>query len=107
MIDVQSLAGVKIALLIMDYSESEEGEGYVVDGHGKIRGGKLFLDRGTDTDFPIPEDTYDRIKPVTRVQAQVVGDAQFLLILTAGQKPDDGEEYISTGLCLPRREEEA
>ena len=38
MIDVENLAGAKIALLIIDYSESEEGEGYVVDGHGKIIG---------------------------------------------------------------------
>ena len=107
MVDVSRLVGVKIALLIMDYSESEEGEGYLVDGFGKVRDGKLFLDRGTDTDFPVPEDTYSRIKPVTLEQAELVGDAQFLLILTAGPKPDDGEEYIQTGLRLPRREEDA
>jgi len=107
MVDVQSLAGAKIALLIMDYSESEDGEGYVVNGHGKIRDGKLVLDRGTDTDFPVPEDTYHRIKPVTPQQAQIVGDAEFMLILTAGPKPNDGEEYTPTGLRLPRREEEA
>lgn len=107
MVDVQSLDGAKIALLIMDYSESKDGEGYVIDGHGKIRDGKLFLDRGTDTDFPVPEDTYHRIKPVTPEQAQIVGDAEFLLILTAGPKPDDGEEYTPTGLRLPRREEKS
>lgn len=107
MIDVQTLAGVKIALLIMDYSESEDGEGFLVDGLGKIRDGKLFLDRGTDTDFPVPEDSYARIAPVTPEQAEVVGDAKFLLILTAGPKPDDGAEYTPTGLRLPRREEEA
>ncbi len=78
---------MKIALLIMDYSESEDGEGYLVDGHGKLKDGKLFLDRGTDTDFPVPEDTYDRIKPVTQAQAQIVGDAQFLRSLRLAQCP--------------------
>lgn len=107
MIDVQSLAGVRIAILIMDQSESAEGEGYLVEGHAKIREGKLFLDRGTDIDFPVPEHTYGRIKPVTPEQAEVVGDAQFLLILTAGPKPDDGDKYIATGLRLPRREDGA
>jgi hypothetical protein len=107
MIDVQTLVGVRLAILIMDYSGGEDGDGYLVEGFGKITDGKLFLDRGTGTDFPIPDHTYGRIKPVTSEQTEVVGDAQFLLILNAGPKPDDGVEYIQTGLRLPGREDES
>lgn len=86
---IDHLSGKKFAVILVDYSEKEEGDWFVVGGRAKIREGRLFVDRGTDTDFPIPDDTYDRIKAVTADIASVVGDAEFFTTLTVGAMPEE------------------
>ena len=89
MIDIHSLPGKKFAVILVDYSEKKDGDWFVVGGHAKIKEGRLFVDRGTDIDFPIPEDTYDRIKAVTSDIASIVGDAEFVTTLTVGPLSDE------------------
>jgi hypothetical protein len=89
MIDIQQIAGKKFAVILVDYCEKKEGDWYVVAGVAKVKEGRLFVDRGTDTDFPIPDDTYDRIQEVSSKIASVVGDAEFVTTLTIGPLPDE------------------
>ena len=101
------LSGRKIAVVIVDYSEKEDGDWYVISGRAKIIGDQLFIDQGMEADFPIPGDTYDRIKEVNADSASIVGDAEFVTTLTVGRKPDGVAGYIPTGLRLPKSEEGA
>lgn len=84
MIDLEQYSGRKIAVILIDYSDDNAGEWYVVFGCAKIKEGRLFVDRETDTDFPIPEATYDRIRRVTPDISSIVGDAEFVVTLTVG-----------------------
>ena len=87
--DIQQFAGKKFAVILVDHSEKKAGDWYVVGGVAKIKNGRLFVDRGTDADFPIPDDTYDRIQAVSPKIAAVVGDAEFVTTLTIGPLPDE------------------
>jgi hypothetical protein len=107
MIDIQCLAGRRIAVILVDYSEKQSGDWYVVSGVAKVKDRRLFVDRGTDTDFPIPDDTHDRIKEVTPAIASVVGDAEFVITLSVGPKPDGDGRYLPTGVRLPVDEKTA
>lgn len=84
MVDLEQYSGRKFAVILIDYSDNKAGEWYVVLGRAKINGGRLFVDRGTDTDFPIPLAAYDRVRRVTPDIASVVSDAEFAVTLTVG-----------------------
>jgi hypothetical protein len=86
---IEHLSGKKFAVILVDYSEKKDGDWFIVGGRAKIREGRLFVDRGTDIDFPIPDDTYDRIKEVTADIISVVGDAEFFTTLTVGPMPEE------------------
>jgi hypothetical protein len=88
MIDVYSFSGKKLAVILIDYSERNDGDWFVVGGYAKVKDGRLYVDRGTDTDFPFPEDTYDRIKAVTSELTPIIGDAEFVTTLTIGPVSD-------------------
>jgi hypothetical protein len=85
MIDIHQLSGKRFAIILVDYSKSDDKpESYVVGGRAKIADGRLFVDRGTDHDFPVPEDTYERIKPVAPSVASILFDAEYQVTLTIG-----------------------
>jgi len=89
MINLNALSGKPFAVILVDYTDDPDGEWYVVQGVAIIKEGLLFVDRGVDIDFPIPEDTYDRIKAVGPDIASIVGDAEFFVTLTVGPIPDE------------------
>ncbi|HRE79694.1 MAG TPA: hypothetical protein PLN52_01540 [Opitutaceae bacterium] len=86
---IEHLPGKKFAIILVDYSEKKDGDWLVVSGRAKLKDGRLFVDRNTEIDFPIPEDTYDRIREVRPEIATVVGDAEFFTTLTIGAMPDE------------------
>ena len=89
MIDIHQLGGKKFAVILVDYSEDhDDSEGYVIGGRAKIADGRLFVERGSDRDFPVPEDTYERIKPVDPSVAPILFDAEYCVMLTIGPAPD-------------------
>jgi hypothetical protein len=85
--DLEQLAGKSFAIILIDYCENTDGDWSVIRGIGKIKDGRLFIDRSTDVDFPIPEDTYGRIKRPTPEIASVVGHAEYYIPLTVGPLP--------------------
>lgn len=62
MTDIAQFSGKEFAVILVDYCEKKEGDWILVRGVGKVKEGRLFVDRGTEADFPIPEDTYERIQ---------------------------------------------
>ena len=84
MTHLEELDGKPFAVILVDYTEGKEGAWHVFRGQAKLASGRLFVDRGTDTDFPIPDNTLDRIKQVTPQIASVVGDAEYFTMLTVG-----------------------
>jgi hypothetical protein len=89
MIELSLLAEKRFAIILVDYTEGRDDSWSVVFGRAKIVGRRLFVDRGTGTDFPIPDDTHDRIKAVSAEVASILGDAEYFTMLTIGPKPSD------------------
>jgi hypothetical protein len=88
-IDIHHLVGKKFAVILIDACEKPEGEWHVLGGRAKISNGQLFLDTGTGKDFPIPEESYGKIKVVTSDLASMLFDAEFSVALTVGPLPND------------------
>jgi len=88
-IDLSQLAEKRFAIILVDYSEGKDDSWSVVFGRAKVAGTRLSVDRGTGRNFPIPDDTHDRIKAVTPDVASILGDAEYFTMLTVGPLPGD------------------
>ena len=55
-------------------------------------------------EFPIPDDTLDRVKPVLPEVREILEEAEFCTMLRVGPLPEDADlsEFTDTGLRLPR-----
>lgn len=88
---------------------TEDGKWTVLTGVAKWRDGHLFVHRGMDfPEFPIPDGTLDRVKPVLPEVRDVLKDADFCTMLSVGPMPENAaaSEFTHTGLTLPRDEED-
>ena len=88
MIDIKDIEGKRFAILLTDYTNSEDGECYVIGGVAKIKDGILYVDRKTEIDFPIPPTTYSRIKIVGDDVREVLLDAEYFTMLSVGPAPE-------------------
>jgi hypothetical protein len=104
MIDLSHIHERKFAVILVEDDDTEDGKWTVVAGVAKWRDGHLFVHRGTDVpDFPIPDDTLHRVKPVHPEVRQILEGADFSITLSVGPLPagSDPSQYIHTGLRLP------
>jgi hypothetical protein len=88
MTDIAQFSGKEFAVILVDYCEKKEGDWILVRGVGKVKEGRLFVDRGTETDFPIPEDTYERIQIRVCLFCLALGDAAEREGVPMSQKPN-------------------
>ena len=104
MIDLTHIHDKKFAMILFQDDGTEDGQWTVVAGVAKWRDGHLFVHRGMDIpEFPVPDDTLDRVKPVLPEVREILEDAEFSIMLTVGPLPEgaDPRQYIHTGLRLP------
>ena len=94
----------KFAVILIEDDGSEDGSWTVLSGVAKWREGHLFVYRGLDVpEFPVPDHTLDRIKPVSPEVRDILEEAAFFITLSVGPLPDgaDPSEFTFTGLRLP------
>lgn len=104
MIDFTQVHDKKFAMILVEDDGTEHGVWTVVTGIAKWREGHLFVHRGTDVpEFPIPDDTLDRVKPVLPEVRDILEGADYSIMLLVGPKPEDADpsEFKPTGLRLP------
>jgi len=105
MTDLAYIHDKKCAVIFVEDDGTEDGAWTVLTGVAKWRDGHLFVHRGMDVpEFPIPDDTLDRVKPVQPEVRDVLEEADYCTMLSVGPMPEDANpsEFTHTGLRLPR-----
>lgn len=105
MLDFTLIHDKKFAVILVEDDGTEDGAWTVLTGVAKWRDGHLFVHRGMDVpEFPIPDDTLDRVKPVQPTVRDILGEADYYTMLWVGPVPKDADpsEFTHTGLRLPR-----
>ena len=105
MLDFTHIHDKKFAVIFVEDDGTEDGKWTVLTGVAKWRDGHLSVHRGMDVpEFPIPDDTLDRVKPVLPEVREVLEQADFCTMLSVGPLPPDTDpnEITHTGLRLPR-----
>jgi hypothetical protein len=105
--DLSNLNGKNFAILMIAETNGEEDWAYF-GGIAKWDGKQLIVDRGPENKpFPVPEHTFDRIKPVDEKLRQVFEHADYYVPLLIGPLPEDADlnEYIATGMFWPKGED--
>lgn len=103
MIDLAFIHNKRFSIIFVEDDGTEEGRWIVVTGIAKWREGHLFVQRSIDfPEFPIPDDTLDRVKPVAPSIREILDNADFCTMLTVGPLPPDinADELINTGWRL-------
>ncbi|MEM1054667.1 MAG: hypothetical protein AAGI52_04005 [Bacteroidota bacterium] len=92
----ENLDGASLVLLLVD---DDEGTA-MVKGTLRVEADGLHLEHRAGSRFPLPEDTLDRLRPVGEAR-MIVGEVDYLLVLSIGPLPDDATEIQPTGLRWP------
>ena len=104
MMNFAELTGKKLAIVIMGEDENGKKEGAVFTGLARWANGHMYLDRGRNQkSFQIPDETIERIKPVTPEIADIVLNADYYMKMSIAPLPSEAnpKEYIQTGLKWP------
>ena len=105
MTDLALIHHKKFAVIFVEDDGTEDGKWTVLTGIAKWRAGHLFVHRGMDVpEFPIPDDTLDRVKPVLPEVREMLDEADYCTMLFVGPLPEgtDPSTITHTGLRLPR-----
>lgn len=105
MIDFTQVHDKNFAVIFVEDDGTEDGKWTILVGVAKWRDGHLSVFRSMDVpEFPIPDDTLDRVKPVLPEAREVLEQADFCTMLFVGPLPDDADpaKITHTGLTLPR-----
>ncbi len=106
--DLAYLHDKKLAVILVEDDGTEAGDWVVLAGVAKWRGGQLFVHGGMDVpEFPIPEETFDRIKPVAPEARDILEEADYSVMLTVGPIPEgvDPATLLHTGFKWPDKKE--
>jgi hypothetical protein len=105
MIDFTQVHDKKFAVIFVEDDGTEDGKWTILPGIAKWRDGHLSVFRIMDVpEFPIPDDTLDRVKPVLPEAREVLEQADYCTMLFVGPLPEgaDHAQITHTGLTLPR-----
>ena len=105
MTDLATIHDKKFAVIFVEDDGTEHGKWTILTGVAKWRDEHLFVHRGLDVpEFPIPDDTLDRVKPVLPEVRGMFDEADYYTMLFVGPLPKDTDasEITHTGLRLPR-----
>jgi len=106
--DLAHVHGKKLAIILVDDDGTQAGEWVVITGTADWRDGHLFVHRGMDVqEFPIPDETLDRIKPVVPSVRGILEQADYSVMLRVGPIPEgvDPSSLIKTGFKWPGKRE--
>lgn len=101
MITEQHLIGKSLSLILV----SDDDGTIVVTGMIQHNGKQLVLqNESKEITIPLPDNTLQRIKVVEEEVRDILNDADFALVLSVGNLPDDAstDGMISTGLRWPK-----
>jgi hypothetical protein len=103
-IDPAEIDGCQLAAILVDASADTEAEPEVAVVLGRARwdGETLFLERDNGAGFAIPDHRIPELRRVTGSLREVVGVADYAVMLSVGPLPRDaGPQYRPTGLKWP------
>ena len=107
--ELKDLEGQRIAIVIIDVTDDEEGDIATATGVGFIKDGKLFIGFGENViPFVAAPKWMHLINPVTNEKVrQILDGADFCLSLTARKfrNGESAEDFSPLGLELPIEEE--
>jgi hypothetical protein len=92
------------AVLMIAHAPDGKNEWAFFEGTATRVGDQLIIDRGSgNLPFAVPEDTFDRIKPVDENLRRVFDRAEFFVPLQVGSLPQDADlrQYHATGMRWP------
>jgi hypothetical protein len=104
MLDFTHIHDKKFAVIFIEDDGTEDGKWTILVGVAKWRDGHLSIYRGLDApEFPIPDDTLDRVKPVLPEVRETLEQADYCTMLTVGPLAEDADpsEFTHTGLRIP------
>ena len=93
---------------MVDDNGTEDGEWIVLTGIANWKNGHLSVYRGEDTpEFPVPDNTLDRIKTVAPEVREILEEAEYSVTLSVGPIPDDLDPSTlnHTGFTWPKEDE--
>jgi hypothetical protein len=106
--DFSHIQNRKFAIIMVEDDGSKDGGWVVMTGIAKWQNGHLSLYRGEDIpEFPIPDDTLDRIKLVAPEVKEILEEAEYSIMLSVGPIPDniDPSTLNHTGFTWPKEDE--
>ena len=85
-------------LLVSD----DDGTAVITGTVLSVSDGLIFEHGGTPSQFALPDDALERIRPVDASLREIIGEADFMLSLTVGQLDEaPSEDAEATGLKWP------
>ena len=98
------VVGKPIALLLIVEKEERDDEHWVTHGVvSQTADGYVLLRESADPPFPLEEEWFARLKPVTEKLRDIFGAAVAYMPLLVGPLPDDADptKFVFTGLTIP------
>jgi hypothetical protein len=107
MANLSYLHDKRFGVLFARDDETGKTQYAVLTGIAKWRDGRLLVYRGeAGSELEIPQDTFDRIRPVTSSEQPMFEDAEYFTLLTVGPLTagDNRDSLTDTGVKWPERE---
>lgn len=105
MFDFSRLHNKMLAVLLVEGYHTDDGRWTMLLGQAKWEDGHLYVHRGMDVpEFPIPDDTLDRIRRVPPEEKEFFAHADYCTLLTVAPLPPEADldDLEHTGLTLPK-----
>jgi hypothetical protein len=104
--DLATLDGTVLALLLISETDTGEDDWAVSSGVFRLRDGRAFLDRGpSNPELKLLPEWLKRIKPTNDKTRSILLNASHYLPLRVGDIPEDADPaaFEATGLKWPER----
>ncbi len=105
MVELSSVNGKSLAIVLYKIVKGKKEEGAVFFGTARVKGKKLYLDRGKKGPiFEIPETGVRRLAKTDQEVKEILGGGDYWLWLTVVDLPkdEDATKYFTTGLKWPK-----
>lgn len=95
-LDLRTLDGRRLTLLLMGATEKGEDDWAVFSGIARLEDGTLYMDRGEKPKFEVRSEWIEQIRPVDPLMRGALLEADYFLPLPVGMLPAglDGNDFL-------------
>ena len=92
-IDISAIADHKLTVVLVYDNETAERDLRLLPGIARLQEGKLLLQPFAQVEiFPIPDECYSSISPVSAELGGILGDAEYYVVIPVPPIPNDDDK---------------